>query len=103
MEKSIKISIRIIALFSIAIVLSFIPEYLHDLFGDWYCSGSGIFVKIDDYRSHYTTCDYANNGYHLPMWHWGYRHWLWLMMGISLAIVQIVGIVNLINSTKQNK
>lgn len=75
-----KISIRIIGLFSAAILLSFIPEIFPAFFGDWICNG----------------CNYGEAGVsycHAPQLHWGYRHWLYFLMGITLFITQAVYII----------
>lgn len=102
MNKSTRISIRIIALFTVAILVSFIPEYLHTFFGDWYCVGSGTRELIPATQTTYEHyefiggCDYYDTK-HNPTWHWGYRHWLLICMGIGLAIVQIVNIINVID------
>lgn len=98
-NKTIKISIRIILLFVTAIFLSFIPDYLFSFFGDWYCSGSGDYTR-HDYIKIWQKCDYTDE-FHLQSWHWGYRHWLYLSMGICLAIIQIADVFILINKTTQ--
>jgi hypothetical protein len=92
--KSIKISIRIVLLFAAIMVFSFIGEYLHDFFGDWKCQGS--IERVTDSYS-YKGCNYGDFGFHDPSWHWGYRHWIFFLMGFCLSIVQAVGIINLIN------
>lgn len=91
-NKTTNISLRVVFLFSLAIVLSFIPEHLHSCFGDEYCNGliTNIETGKIEYYFHY-------GGTHQNWeWHWGYRHWLFLMMGISLSIIQIVNIVKII-------
>lgn len=101
MEKSLKVSLRIILLFSVAIFLSFIPQLLHTFFGDWHCNGSGVARLIPETKRMYEHYEYSGCKYdtmvHEPTWHWGYRHWLWLCMDISLAIVQIVDIIKIID------
>lgn len=76
-----RVSIRIIAMFSVAILISFIPEMFPDFFGDWSCNG----------------CNYGEAGYsriHKPSTHWGYRHYLFFIMGAVLFIVQTIDIIN---------
>lgn len=96
LDKSTKISIRIILMFSFAMAYSFIPDYMHEFFNDTFCSsGSGYFMysnNIEGIGSHWQFCNYA--GEHQSTWHWGYRHWLFLLMGICLSIVQIVNIIH---------
>lgn len=83
---SLTLSIKIIILFITMIFLSFIPEYLHDFFGDWQCIGK---------------CDYSTPGlYHSNTLHWGYRHWLWCFMCIILFIIQFISIFE--SSTENN-
>ena len=108
MNKSTRISIRIIALFTVAIFVSFIPEYLHAFFGDWYCNGTGArelvpATQMTYEHYEYTGCDYYNGAKHMAMWHWGYRHWLLVCMGIGLAVVQIVNIINVIDKSESNE
>ncbi len=90
MKKQTKVSISIIGLFTIAILLSFIPDNFHSFFNDVYCPGN-ISPNI---------CNDGTNYPHGATWHWGYRHWLWFMMGMALAITQIVGIVGIIENEK---
>lgn len=92
-NKSIKISLRIIGLFALAIFLSFIPDYLHTFFGDFYCNGLALDHESGkmEYYWHY------GQTHHNWEWHWGYRHWLFLCMGVSLAIVQVVNIINAVD------
>lgn len=82
MKKINIISLRVIALFVIAMLVSFIPELIPDFFGDWNCNGC---TYGGDYRNH------------MPQTHWGYRHWLFFTMGVSLFIIQIVDIINYID------
>lgn len=85
-KKTIKISIRVIAIFIIAITLSFVPDLLPNFFGDWFCQGHTTQTNTDcQYGAYYDS--------HNPEWHWGYRHWLWLFMGISLFIIQVIDII----------
>jgi hypothetical protein len=91
----IKISIRIIVIFTTAIIFSLISDQIHVWLGDWYCQGSGKLI-IEGIYSHHTNCD--NGNYHEATWHWGYRHYLYFLMGFSLAIVQIVDIINIIKT-----
>lgn len=75
---------------------SLIPDLFPNIFGDWHCVGSG--KRMDDYN--YPLCNYAGHGFHNPMWHWGYRHWVWITMGLFLFIVQFVRIIDLIDKKK---
>jgi hypothetical protein len=89
----IKIALNIIGLFMTAILVSFIPDYLHEFFGDNFCIGN-----VEKEEMSY--CEFGWSKYNNPHkneWHWGYRHWLWLCMGISLAILQIRRIILIID------
>ena len=89
-----KVSINIIIIFVTIIASSLIPDYFPNLFGDWLCQGS--IEQIQD-TYYYKGCNYANEGFHNSQWHWGYRHWIWMCMGLSLFIVQVVRIIVLID------
>lgn len=87
-----KTQLKLLVLFITILICTFLPDIIPSFFGDWLCEGSGeIFVK-EQYGGHWTKCDYANYGYHKPTWHWGYRHWLFLIFGIIMTIVNIVRI-----------
>ena len=88
----LKISFRIVLLFVVSMIMSLIPEYAN-VFGDWDCVGSGIYLK-DTYS--YQFCNYASLGFHDATTHWGYRHWLFFFMGVCLFIIQIVDIITII-------
>lgn len=82
-----KLSLYIVALFGVWIMMSFIPDYFHGFFGDWFCQGSKLVGRDALGYANYEGCDeslYEHN----PTWHWGWRHWLWQIMGIILFIVQ---------------
>ena len=101
-NKYSKISINIIAVFIIAIIISLIPDYNHDFFGDWHCIGRDHVIGSCD-NSQYTGCVYGISDYeaHIPTWHWGYRHWLLFFMGLFLFVVQIFKIIEIINSEEK--
>ena len=92
--KSIKISIRIIAIFICAIFFSLIPDEFPSFFGDIHCNGRDYMGM--QYVSQYTGCNYGQYS-HGDTNHWGYRHWLFFLMGISLFVVQVVSIVYFID------
>ena len=58
-------------------------------FGDWLCQGSGEAIPN---TYHYTGCNYAGNGFHDPEWHWGFRHYVWMVMGAVLTIIRAIGL-----------
>lgn len=90
-------SINIVILFSIAILASFIPEQFASFFGDFSCNGSTYEISTSGiYIRH--GCDMFD--IHQAQTHWGYRHYLWFLMGLTLFFGQIVRIINLL--TKQH-
>lgn len=89
----IKISIKIILLFVTAIAVSFLTDHLHTFLGDWFCIGK-YWNPNQGLYGDYVGCQYGGSGNHTNTWHWGYRHWLVFLMGLCLAIVQIVDIIN---------
>ncbi len=97
MDKSIKISSRIVLIFVCAMVFSVIPEYF-PVFGDWVCEGSGekIYTNGSIYGN-YEGCTFGEDYFHKPETHWGYRHWLFCMMGLSLFITQVVFLIGFID------
>jgi len=97
-NKTINVSIRVIAMFMGAILLSFIPLSMPKYFGDWICEGSLSRINGSNYE--FSGCNYYNT-FHKSTWHWGYQHWLFFFMGLCLMIIQIVDIINIIN--KENK
>lgn len=97
MKKIHIISLRVIALFVIAILVSFIPDYSHEFFGDWLCEGSkfGKFMpETGASYSHYERIGCDVGGKHNSTWHWGYRHWLFFAMGAVLFIIQSFDIID---------
>ena len=93
MKKIQIISLRVIALFTVAMLVSFIPEYLPDFFGDWVCKGREYVAPIKEgFTGSYIGCDYTYDQ-HNPTTHWGYRHWLFFGMGLVLFLIQMVDII----------
>ena len=90
LSKTQLLSLRIILLFSVAIISTFIGDYLHSFLGDWKCQGSGL--RIADIYG-YTKCNYAESGFHDPTWHWGYRHWIYFIMCTCLFFIQGYNII----------
>jgi hypothetical protein len=63
---------------------------MRSFFGDTYCA-----ISNHSYS-------YAGDVHTEPTWHWGWRHWLFLFMGIALFIVQAVRLGMFIERTKFN-
>ncbi len=84
----IKISLRIIFIFGIALIMSFIPDLYPKQFGDWLCEGSIHYYGANSIKE----CMHSSSP-HNAEWHWGYRHWVWFLMGLSLFFLQIRDII----------
>ena len=96
------LQIRIAILFAILIFGSFIPDYLHGFFGDWYCAtGSGPWIHdTEKVAGHYEFCSYT--GEHSPCWHWGLRHLYFFFAVIVLFIVNCVQLLLWIQKKRPN-
>lgn len=77
------VSLRIILIFVVAMLVSFIPDipFMREFFGDTWCS-------IEN--KHYCGGPTDERG---PHYVWAYRHWLWAILGFILAIIQIMSII----------
>jgi hypothetical protein len=98
MTKTQIISLKVILLFTVAIFSTFIGDYLHSFFGDWYCEGTKLGRLVPATDSNYSYyekigCMYQDTA-HSSTWHFGYRHWLYFTMSATLFIIQLVDIIN---------
>ncbi len=100
-NKTLNVSIRIIALFTVAIFVSKIPALSPAFFGDHLCKGRWIVSENEFGIAKYVGCT-VNYHAHNATWHWGYQHNLFFLMGLALSIVQIIDIKN-IYFNKSNK
>lgn len=83
-----RISLIIISTFIVMITMSLItiiPQVM-EFMGDFKCN-----VK----EFHYGTGDYV-----LEHWHYGWTHWLYIMMGLCLFIIQIIRVIFIIEEKK---
>jgi hypothetical protein len=79
-------------MFAVIFAASYIPDAYPSYFGDWLCSGSGEEISKKDYpRYIYENCNYF--GFHDKTWHWGFRHWAWLCLGVTMLIINIVQLI----------
>lgn len=97
--KHTKIMGRIVLLFGIVMLMSFIPENFRELFGDWQCEGSHY--NPSD-RSHIGCVYISQYESHSPTWHWGFRHWIWMLMGVALFIYNTILIIIKIDKHNTN-
>jgi hypothetical protein len=87
-----KLKTKIVALFAFIFIASYVPENYPTAFGDWKCKGSGEIIENNPSALiHYKGCDYT--AYHNPTWHWGFRHYLWITLGLTLTAVSVYQIV----------
>lgn len=92
-----KISLNIAAAFMVAIFASFIPELAPEFFGDTKCQGSRLLPELVHHYYQYEGCQFNPNGAHEATTHWGWRHWLWMLMGLTLFVVQVIRIGSIKN------
>jgi hypothetical protein len=88
--------LKLVAMFVIIMTMSFISELFPNLFGDFACKGNTLELVNNIYM--YKGCQYGSFC-HGPTLHYGFRHWVWFFMGLSLFIW---GIVELIEEKKSN-
>jgi hypothetical protein len=88
-----KSKLKILAVFVVMFFASFVPESNHELFGDWKCKG-GQMIRYENKPTEYIGCQYTGGGVqHNPTWHWGIRHWVWLLTGLTFSIWTIVEVI----------
>jgi hypothetical protein len=75
--------------------MSFIPESNPEFFGDWQCNGGNQFKSEG--------CMYGVDSIHGPKWHWGFRHWIWMLMGLTLFIYNAVIIIIKLDKESQDE
>lgn len=80
-----KSKLKILVVFVVMFFASFIPESNHQLFGDWHCKGNTIESTNDDDLV-IIGCRYEGYREHGSTWHWGSRHWIWLIAGATFSI-----------------
>jgi hypothetical protein len=86
-----KSKLKILVVFVVMFCASFIPESNHELFGDWNCKG-GVTI-VNEHNTDVKGCNYGAYMTHNPTWHWGIRHWLWLLAGVTFSIWTIVDVI----------
>jgi hypothetical protein len=85
-----KSKLKILVVFVVMFFASFVPESNHELFGDWKCRGGVVELKNDDVI--HDGCQYYSNT-HGSSWHWGMRHWIWLLAGVTFSIWTVVDVI----------
>lgn len=80
------LSLRIIALFATAMLVSYSPDYLRDFFEDQHYS-----TNQSQYGRGFFDCS----------WSWGYRHYLYWWMCVALFVTQAVRLFTWIIDNKR--
>lgn len=91
MKTQFKLGLIFLSIFAV----SFLPQQFPHVFGDWKCQGSGERIvdgKGWDATYHYSKCQMFS--YHNSKWHWGFRHYLLLAMGITFTAINVIKIIN---------
>jgi hypothetical protein len=92
--KTLKLTFRIFLLGLTAMLASYLPELFPNFFGDWLCEGTGNYL---DNLHHFERCNYVAQintyNFHYPKWHWGYRHYMYIVTCFTLLTVQIIDII----------
>jgi hypothetical protein len=80
---SLKGKLKLALVFIIIMCASFIPQWFPDLFGDWTCKGG-------------LSCNELNCGFEgrPPRHHYGFRHWVFIIMGVTFTIISLVEVVD---------
>lgn len=89
-----KPKVKLAATFAGVMLLSFVPELVPDFFGDWTCTGSVMYVGKNGYY-HFKGCNHLSgfNGEHSPMVHYGFRHFIWILAGVTFFVWNIVSVI----------
>lgn len=81
----------LVGLFLLMIGMSFVSEWFPTFFGDFTCQGNKPYML-----GHYfmlNGCQHTGQE-HGPSTHWGFRHWVFVVMGLSLSVWGVVDLVN---------
>jgi hypothetical protein len=73
--------------------MSFIPENNPEVFGDYTCKGSTMEYSKDDKYISLDGCRVTGNA-HSPTRHWGFRHWIWFIAGLTFAVWTIIEVID---------
>lgn len=90
------LSLQVVAIFAVAMLASLMPDLYPEFFGDYKCTGKLWNEKLNVYLG----CSAPAEGPHGPTNHWGYRHFLFFLMGIVLFVLQAIRLVSFYNKNK---
>lgn len=92
MKTQLKLGLIFLTIFAI----SFLPQKFPYIF-DWKCNGSGerVYGEQKEYYSddYFTGCNYTSD-FHHSTWHWGFRHYILLAMGLTFTAINVFKIID---------
>jgi hypothetical protein len=97
----IRVQLRIVILFGIIFAFSFVPDLNREFFGDWLCGG-GKYQFVENGPDIIEGCQYPKHNNHGPTWHWGFRHWIWMLTGLTLFIYNAVSLISSMSENSKN-
>jgi hypothetical protein len=74
---SLKGKLKLALVFITIMGASFIPSCFPEFFGDWVCKGGE--------KCRHLSCSYNTP----PTLHYGFRHWIFILMGIIFTIISL--------------
>lgn len=84
------ITIRIVILFVVGMLFTFVPDYLREFFGDVDCTGKTYELFGKTYQG--CRSEFVNDGYD-----WGARHYWYTFMMLCLFLLSIINVIVAIN------
>jgi len=88
-----KLLLQITVAFLIPIIISFLTDLLPlSILGDWKCNGSETIINGNTDEIIQNGCNVGN--IHSATLHYGYRHWLLILLGIVLFVANMFQIFN---------
>ncbi len=85
--------IQLILMMCVMMAVSFLPEIFPGFFGDWQCGGYLDRWTDSEQVIINSSCLYNSNDHAAGSWHWGWRHWLLIIFGLVLCIVNAVRLI----------
>ena len=85
--------VKILSMFLIVGLMSFIPENASRIFGDYTCEGASLKKEVNGVL-YMTGCNRSMGNPHSPTTHWGFRHYVWFFAGLTFAVWTIVEVIN---------
>lgn len=86
-----KYKLKVLSMFLVMGLMSFVPEKNPELFGDFTCEGSVL--RETKNIKYIDGCRLSGNP-HSPSTHWGFRHWIWFAAGLTFAIWTVAEVID---------